>query len=477
MTAALAYRSLAEVSTRIQSGETSSETVTRLLLQRIHEHNPKINCFLEVFDEAALRLAQQLDRELSNGNWRGALHGMPVAVKDIFDFPGHNASAGSSLARDAAVASHATLLRKLEAAGAIIIGVLNLDELAAGGTGDNAHFGRCKNPWNLAHISGGSSSGSAAAVSAGLCYASIGSDAGGSIRIPAAFCGVVGLKPSYGRVSRHGAMARTWSMDCIGPLARNCNDAAIVFNAILGQDPRDASSVRSDPVICQAPAVQTASLPIIGVFEKHADSSAAPSDPNYDHALKLLENAGYALPSCAVPDLELYTEMQQVLVKSEGAAMHGRALRNGDPKLSYAVRSVIEGGLDIPAVRYIEALSLRPGLVQSFIETVLGEADLLLMPVSLPSAPPFSPQDELEARDIDLAFSQMATMTRFANYLGLPAISIPSGCDSNGLPTAIQLVGRPFEESLLLSTAAHFESLHSPMTYPEQNSTSMMETD
>jgi aspartyl-tRNA(Asn)/glutamyl-tRNA(Gln) amidotransferase subunit A len=470
MKAELAYRSLADVSALIQAAETSSETVTRLLLQRIHEHNPEINCFIEVFGEEALRQARQLDRELGNGKWRGALHGVPVAVKDIFDFPGHGASAGSGLARDAAT-SHATLLRKLEAAGAVIIGVLNLDELAAGGTGDNAHFGRCKNPWNPAHISGGSSSGSAAAVAAGLCYASIGSDAGGSIRIPAAFCGVVGMKPSYGRVSRQGAMARTWSMDCIGPVTRNCNDAAIVLNAILGQDPQDASSVRSEPVICQLPSAQTGSLPVIGVFEGHAVSSPAPCDPNYDSALKLLADAGYALPSSAVPDLDLYTEMQQIIVKSEGAAMHGRALRNADPKLSYAVRSVIEGGLDIPAVRYIEALSLRPGLVQSFIETVLGEADLLLMPVSLPSAPLFSPQDGLEARDIDLAFSQMATMTRFANYLGLPAISIPSGCDSSGMPTAIQLVGRPFEESLLLSTAAHFESLHGPLTYPGQDST------
>jgi aspartyl-tRNA(Asn)/glutamyl-tRNA(Gln) amidotransferase subunit A len=465
MNIAIAFQSLAEVSDMLRAREISSEALTSLMLQRAHQHNPEINCFIEIFDEMALQSARLLDRELESGNWRGPLHGVPVAVKDIFDFPGYSASAGSRLERPASSA-HATALQKLEAAGVVVIGTLNLDELAAGGTGDNAHFGRCLNPWNPAHITGGSSGGSAAAVAAGLAYATLGSDAGGSIRLPAAFCGVVGLKPSYGRVSRYGAMARTWSMDCIGPLARSCGDAAIVFNAILGQDPFDASSVASATVNCDIPADDKGKLPSIGLVDDSAIRLHREIDPNFDKALDLLKDAGYAIQSSRIPDLDLYTRLQQVLVKSEGAAMHEQALRNDDPHMSYAVRSVIEGGLEIPAVHYIEALSLRPQLLKSFIEEVLGEVDLLIMPVSLPVAPVFTATDSLQASEVDRAFSEMATMTRFANYLGLPAISIPSGCDSNGLPTAIQLVARPFEESLLLSTARHFESLCPALHYP-----------
>jgi aspartyl-tRNA(Asn)/glutamyl-tRNA(Gln) amidotransferase subunit A len=356
-------------------------------------------------------------------------------------------------------------LKKLETAGAIILGSLNLDELAAGGSGDNARFGRCHNPWNPTHNTGGSSGGSAAAVAAGLCFASLGSDAGGSIRIPAAFCGVVGLKPSYGRVSRFGALARTWSMDCIGPLARSSGDASIVFNAILGQDPLDASSVHSEAVSWLMP--ERGRLPRIGLLDDDTTRQHAAVDPNYSNATHLLANAGYVLQPTTIADLERYTRMQQIVVKSEGAAMHRQALLGPDSAMSHTVRSVIEGGLEIPAVDYIEALSLRSELLRSFIDSALGEDDMLLMPVSLPSAPLFTASDSLQGAEIDRAFSKTATMTRFANYLGLPAISVPSGIAANGLPTAIQLVARPFSESLLLSTAAHFESLRGPLPCPQ----------
>jgi len=463
-----AFLTLAELSEKIHLGELSSHGVTQSVLQRIEEHNPEINCYLRVFTTTALENARRLDQELRKNRWRGPLHGVPIAIKDIFDFPGHSASGGSKLPRDE-TGAHATLIRKLEAAGAVIVGALNLDELAAGGSGDNIHFGRCKNPWNPAHNTGGSSGGSAAAVAAGLAYAAIGSDAGGSIRIPAAFCGTVGLKPTYGRVSRYGALARTWSMDCIGPITRSSLDAAIVFNAILGQDPLDATSVISGPVKYDRSAEVADRLPKIGIFDASLENHATPADPNLDNAMALLEQAGYQIQPTGIADLDLYTELQQVVVKSEGAAMHGRALRDNDPRMSHAVRSVIEGGLEIPAVRYIEALSMRGSLLQSFATNVMGEIDVLAMPVSVPTAPLFEPQNDLQANLIDEEFSRMATMTRFANYLGVPAISLPTGVDTRGMPTAIQLVGRPFEESLLLQTAAHYESLRGAINYPGES--------
>ncbi len=467
MSSCIGSGSLSELSEQLRSGEISCHDVTVAALQRIHQRNPELNCFLNVFDDTATEHARELDRELINKKWRGPLHGVPIAIKDIFDFPGHMASAGSALPRDES-GEHATLLRKLNAAGAVIVGTLNLDELAAGGSGDNLYFGRCKNPWNLANITGGSSGGSAAAVAAGLVYAAIGSDAGGSIRIPAAFCGVVGLKPSYGRVSRFGAIARTWSMDCIGPLTRTSQDAAIVLNATLGKDSLDATSVQSKSVDCTMPATVADKLPKIGVLDFAHDGQYAQTDANFSAATDLLGNAGYKLLPVTIPNLDLYTDLQQVIVKSEGAAMHGRALRENDSRMSHAVRSVIEGGLLIPAVRYIEALALRSSLLQSFVENVLAAVDVLLLPVSMPSAPIFARQNDLQASEIDQQFSRMATLTRFANYLGVPAISLPSGVNADRMPTAVQLVGRPFEESLLLKIATHYETLRGPLDYPDK---------
>ena len=436
--------------------------LTRLMLDRIERHNPVINCYLEVFAQDALETAEVRDHELERGEDRGPLHGIPVAIKDIFDLPGHRASGGSRIERPP-LASQPTVVSRLEDAGAVILGVLNLDELAAGGTGENAHFGRCTNPWNPEHVCGGSSGGSAAAVAAGLACAAIGSDAGGSIRIPAAFCGVVGVKPTYGRVSRAGALARTWSMDCIGPLTRSVADATLILEAISSEDEFDPSTVASLPIADNTSQLSRTRSTRIGVPEFATD--AVPNKP-FESALSHLEKDGFELHRVSIPQLDRYTEMQQVIVKSEGAAMHEASLRDPASAMSFPVRSVIEGGLEIPAVRYVEALSLRETLLRDFCETVMKDCDVLAMPVSMPTAPIYAPQGELESEAIDRAFSQMATMTRFANYLGIPALSVPTGVEVNGLPGAIQFVGRPFEESVILNVAALFEELRGPIDYP-----------
>ena len=439
------------------------------MLDRIETHNPVVNCYLDVFAQQALETAEARDRELDSGKDRGPLHGIPVAIKDIFDFPGHRASGGSRIERPA-LSAPPTVVSRLEAAGAVILGTLNLDELAAGGTGDNAHFGRCTNPWDPARVCGGSSGGSAAALAAGLAYAAIGSDAGGSVRIPAAFCGVVGTKPTYGRVSRAGALARTWSMDCIGPLTRSVADAAIMLDAISGEDDFDPSTVPSLPVVDDRGKLDGIQPSRIGVCELPETVTDGLRNTQFDSALARLEDAGYRLHPVSIPQLDRYTEMQQIIVKSEGAAMHETSLRNPDSAMSYPVRSVIEGGLEIPAIRYIEALSLREPLLRDFCESIFSDCDVLAMPVSMPAAPVYAPQNELQSEAIDRAFSQLATMTRFANYLGIPALSIPTGIDENGLPGAIQFIGRPFDESAILRVATSFEQLRGPIDYPLQQS-------
>jgi aspartyl-tRNA(Asn)/glutamyl-tRNA(Gln) amidotransferase subunit A len=455
------YLTLTELSHRIKHRQLSCQAATEAILQRIDALNSVINCYINIFHEYARERARQLDIEIKNDQWRGILHGIPIGIKDIFDFQNHQASAGSLLPRDPS-GQIATVVAKLESAGAIILGTLNMDELAAGGTGDNVHFGRCNNPWKLDHITGGSSGGSAAAVAAGMAYAAIGSDAGGSIRIPAAFCGVTGLKPTYGLVSRYGAMARTWSMDCIGPLTRSVEDAASIMNILQGLDRFDATSVDSKPL-----ESNNQDSCIIGAVKLEPIYQLNQQDENFLSARNLLEQAGQLFQEVTLPDLDLYTQMQQAIVKSEGAAMHRKALLDSESAMSFAVRSVIKGGLDIDAVDYIEALSIRSSLLNHLIETVIAEVDILMLPVSMQGAPEFKPPETMESAEIDRDFSTMATMTRFANYLGLPAISIPTGISPEGLPTALQLVAKPFEENKMLKVAAQYEALRGPFGNPQ----------
>jgi aspartyl-tRNA(Asn)/glutamyl-tRNA(Gln) amidotransferase subunit A len=456
----ICYLTLTELSHQIKNRKITCQSVTETILGRIDHLNPLINCYNNVFHEYAIEKAKQLDSEIRNSQWRGKLHGIPIAIKDIFDFHNHHASAGSLLQR-AKSNQVATVVAKLESAGAVILGTLNMDELAAGGTGDNVHLGRCNNPWKLEHITGGSSGGSAAAVASGLAFASIGSDAGGSIRIPAAFCGITGLKPTYGLVSRYGAMARTWSMDCIGPLTRCVEDAHSVMIAIQGLDPFDATSVD-----CNLIASADNNHCMVGVVNLDPIYQLNERDENFLLARNLLEKSGLLIQDVTLPDLDLYTRMQQVIVKSEGAAMHRKALLNNESAMSFAVRSVISGGLEIDAVDYIKALSIRSSVLNHLTEKIMSNIDILMLPVSIPTAPEFKPPETMQSAEIDSDFSTMATMTRFANYLGLPAISIPTGISVNGLPTALQLVGKPYEESKLLAIAAQYEALRGPFINP-----------
>ena len=449
-------KSIQELRDSLHSGHLTCQEIIEVALARISASHTRLNCFVDVFDTRSRARAVQLDRDIADGRRPGALHGVPIAIKDIFDFPGHHASGGSLLARTPSH-QHATVVARLEAAGAIIVGTLNLDELAAGGTGENLRFGRCCNPWDTNRITGGSSSGSAAAVAAGLVMATIGSDAGGSIRLPAAYCGVVGLKPSYGRVSRHGAMARTWSMDCIGPMARNVEDVCSIQQVIEGEDPLDPSSVD-----CAPTEFSTRHGRVVGVFtDEHCDQPE-----HFIRAIDTFSSIGYSTKPTLLSALDRLTSLHQIIVKSEAAAMHGNAVRSGDSRMSHAVRSVIQDGLEIPAVQYIEALSLRQTHLKSFIDEVFTEIDVLAMPVSIGTAPVYAPQDALSASEVDREFSQLATLTRFANYLGIPGLTVPTGIDNAGLPTALQLIGKPYMESTLMSVARDYEHRRGSLVYP-----------
>lgn len=469
-------RSVLELHDSLLKQEIGISQLVEHYLDRIELHSSNLGIFLQSFNQRALQRATELQKELDDGHCRGNLHGIPIAIKDIFDFQSHIASGGSKAPRSV-TSNPATVVERLEAAGAILLGVLNMDEYAAGGTGDNAHFGRCKNPWDQKHITGGSSGGSAAAIAASLCCGSIGSDAGGSIRIPAAFCGVVGLKPTYGSVSRYGAVPRTWSMDCIGPFGHTVDDVACLFEAINGHDNNDATTVR-------VPRYQHRKIDLeiqpdqfrqnirIGVL--HNAQQYQPSVEAYNSAVQLMADTGVEIIDIHLPQLERYTVLHQRIVKSEAVALHKKALLDESSLLSHAVRSVIRDGLHISAADYLEAQCMRGPLLDDFVHTAFKQVDVLALPVSLDHAPLHQSANELTEQQVDADFARSAIFTRFANYLGIPGLSIPSGLfensssrgkASNGnhsapaLPGAIQFVSAPFQEARLFEIGRLFESI------------------
>ncbi len=440
----------------IAHGEMSSRMAVEATLRRIDAIDGKLGAFLFVDRDAALATAETCDRERAAGRSRGALHGVPIAYKDIFRRAGHRATAGS-IPADATATETASVLQRLIDAGAVLIGALNMDELAAGGTGINEHYRRCANPYALDHIAGGSSSGSAASVAAGLVPASLGSDAGGSIRLPAAFCGVVGLKPTYGRISRHATLARSWSMDSTGPLARDAADCALLLSVVAGRDARDPTT--ADIPVLDYGAVLAArtdlrgmkiGLALQGPYAEIDDETRAA----IANACDILRDMGAALVPVDIPDVATLNDLQQVLVKCEAAALHGKRLREDPDGIGFSARSVIQEGLLIPATRYIEALALRGPLLEAHVAALYrGTTDIVLAPVTPGPAPSVAAMATDDSGAVETMFTRTARFTRAANYLGTPAISVPCGLSRSGLPLAFQFMGPPFAEATLLAAA------------------------
>ena len=367
-----------------------------------------------------------------------------VGLKDIFAAPGHSPGGGTALPLDP-LGGPATVVARLQAAGGGIAAWLNLDELSAGGSGENLRHGRCRNPWAEDRLTGGSSSGSAAAVASGAVPMSLGSDAGGSIRIPSAWCGVTGHKPTYGHVSRAGALARAWSVDCIGPLGRRADHCAALLSVIAGEDPADPTTWRPpDPGDTVAPEDLRIGL-VVGL-----------ADPETERALAAAADALRAL-GCRVvprrlPDLRQMNRDHQTIVKAEAAALHHASAEAEPGRVDPAIAAALRAGAQITATELLRARDRRVAATAVAGETLFAGCDLLLMPVT----PGPAPRAEAGAAR---RFDDDAALTRFANFLGLPATAFPVGLPRDGLPRAAQLVGRPFEDSLCLGVVAAFQAV------------------
>jgi aspartyl-tRNA(Asn)/glutamyl-tRNA(Gln) amidotransferase subunit A len=450
--------SLAALAAAIRAGTRSPVDLTDDCLRRIERLDGRLHAFITVDGERARALARTREAEARAGQLRGPLHGIPLAHKDLCAIQGFPTSCGTATDEYFVADADATAVARLEAAGAITLGKLNMSELALGPFGDNAHRGDAETPWRPGHVSGGSSSGSGAAVAAGLALAALGTDTGGSIRLPAACCGIVGLKPTYGRVSRAGVMPLSWSMDHVGPMARRVHDVALLLEVIAGRDPRDATtSGRPVGELCAGLAAPVAGLRV-GVPDAYFWDGV---DPEVVRAVRgaigVLADLGVHVTEATLPDPQVVADVVNVLARCESAAIHARVLREQPHALQPAVRARLEVGLHISAVDYVQASRLRARLARAFLRQVFGAVDALAMPTIPEPAPAIASVKAGSIDEIVRRMGRFSRLTRPWNGLGLPALSVPCGFSAAGLPIGLQLVGRPFDEATLLRLGHAYE--------------------
>jgi aspartyl-tRNA(Asn)/glutamyl-tRNA(Gln) amidotransferase subunit A len=434
----------------------SALELTTAALGRIERSNPALNAFITVTAEQALKQARQTDTELAAGRDRGPLHGIPIAVKDLFYTRGVRTTAGSAIYRNLVPDFDSFAVARLEAAGAVMLGKLNMHELAYGITSANPHFGAVRNPWNAKHSPGGSSGGSGAAVAAGMAYAALGTDTGGSIRIPASFCGTVGLKPTYGRVSRHGVAPLSWSLDHAGPLARSVRDTALLLNAIAGHDSADGASSRHPMVDfvpdegCDIRGLRIG-FPESFFFER-LDSDV---ELCVRGAIARAEALGAEIKPVKVPDIVAMNAVSQIILLCEASAMLEPHLADRS-QFGPDVLALLDQGRLVPATDYINAQRLRRQMQREFAR-VWSSVDCLVTPTTPNTAPRVGENTvKLGGREEDVRLAA-TRLVRSMNLLGLPALSIPCGLSGDGLPVGMQIVGPPFEEALILRVGAALE--------------------
>jgi len=450
--------SLAGLAADIRARRISPVEAVERCLARIHKWDGRIRAFIRLDAEGALEAARSLEADASAGRWRGPLHGVPLGFKDLCLLRGLPTSCGTRTPDYFAGGEECTAARRLLDAGGISLGKLNMTELAMGAYGDNAHHGDVDNPWLAGHAAGGSSSGSGAGVAAGFFAGAVGSDTGGSIRLPAGCCGVVGLKPTYGRVSRAGAMVLSWSMDHLGPLAWTARDAALMLNVMAGSDPADATTSR------RAVPDYTAGLDggIKGVriglpgnyfFEGVDEEIAA----GVRRAARELEGLGARVAEIRLPDPTAMMDVSMLITRAEASTVHARVFRERPQDLQPMVRIRLQMGTGISAYDYLQALRLRAKLTRAFVGEVFAKVDVLLTPVIPEPQPALADLKSATAEAFNTRAGRFSRLTRPFNGLGLPAISVPCGFTAAGLPLGFQAVARPFDESLLLKLAHTYQ--------------------
>jgi aspartyl-tRNA(Asn)/glutamyl-tRNA(Gln) amidotransferase subunit A len=448
---------ITQLAALLRGREASSLELTRAYLERIERFNPILNAYITVTPELAEAQARQADAEIGAGDYHGPLHGVPLGIKDLFDVEGVRTTFGSKILRDSVATQDAALVARLKQAGAVILGKHNLHEFAFGITSENPHFGVVRNPWNTERVPGGSSGGTAAAVAAGLCAAGIGSDTGASIRAPASFCGIVGLKPTYGRVSRSGGLPLAWSLDHAGPMTWSVADCALMLQGIAGFDVSDPGSADvpvpdfSEHLHAGIDALR------IGVPREHFFDVLEPGvERLVREAIRVMAGLGAEVQEVSLPCSAHAQVAGNVIMSVEAAAWHATWLRERPSDYGSDVLARIRGGQLIRAVDYLASQQMRR-LIQEDFRRAFAQVDVVVAPSVPLVAPPIGRTLE-PGGPLNLPPRSIANrLTVPCNLTGMPAISVPCGF-SEGLPVGLQIMGPAFAEPRLLQVAAAYEA-------------------
>jgi aspartyl-tRNA(Asn)/glutamyl-tRNA(Gln) amidotransferase subunit A len=430
--------------------------VAEQALQAADRFQNEFRAFTRITPEIARRQARQVDQKLAAGE-KLPLAGVPFAVKDLFDVAGTPTTCGSKVFLDRNATSDADVVKRLVAAGAVLIGKLNMHECAFGFTGANAHFGDCKNPWDPARIPGGSSSGSAVAVALGICPLTLGSDTGGSIRMPAALCGLVGLKPTYGRVSRTGVLPLSWTMDHVGPMTRTAADAALALHVMAGHDPADEAASRRKVPDYRAELTARVRGLRVGIMHQWFFESLDPQVAQaVTAAIEQLASLGCRKVEVNLPRLEEVVGIHRAIIFPEASSFHRPFLAQRAGMYADDIRPLLLGGLFMPAVDYLQAQRARRIIRREWAK-VFDEIDVLVSPTTPVTATKFGEETaDLPGGKKPLVRAYLDLTLPF-NLCGYPAVSVPCGFSAAGLPIGMQLVGKPFSEGLLLRMAHQYQ--------------------
>jgi aspartyl-tRNA(Asn)/glutamyl-tRNA(Gln) amidotransferase subunit A len=436
---------LKEASDLLRSKSVSPVDLTQACLKRIETFDSKLNSFITITKDEALTRAREMEAELHQGKWHGPLHGIPIALKDNIDTAGTRTTAASGLFKDRVPSEDAEIVRRLRLAGAVFLGKQNLHEFAYGGTSDISYFGAVHNPWAVDHVSGGSSGGSAASIAADLCFGSLGTDTAGSVRIPASYCGVVGLKPTYGRVSLRGVIPLAWSLDHVGPICKTAEDAALMLGAVAGYDPGDPTAFNV-PVADYAHALQASpadlrlGIPRSPFFENLHPEVAKNVEAAIEVLRKIVKSEAEINLPAAAPVLPI--------VGAEAYAYHSKWIAESPDLYQPFTRRRIESAAGVKTPAYTQALR-QMVLQRREIADIFSNVDLLVTPTMPRPAEAFA-----ESKTFDSVGLQN---TSPFNIFGLPAITVPCGFTSSGLPIGLQISGAPFAESTVLTLAHAYE--------------------
>jgi len=449
-------KTIRELAREIEGGRISPVKLTEEVLHRIETLNPRINSYITILKEVALRDARLAERSIREGKYVGPLHGIPVAVKDLIYIKGVRCTAGSRILANYIATYDSNVTKKLRAGGAIIIGTTNLHEFASGVTNVNPFYGPVRNPWELGRVSGGSSGGSAAAVSAGMAVGAVGTDTSGSVRIPAALCGVVGLKPTYGRISRLGVVPLSTSLDTVGTLTSCVWDAALMLGALAGRFGNDNTSEDVEVQNYLADIEKPFRKVRAGIIRRYFLDGLDPAvREQFERFIDNLRKIGFTTSEIVIGEMDKVYDTWAAIRRSEAAAFHEPWFKKTPEKYGEDVRRGLDKGRQILAVDYIGALNRQPEIKNHFLEA-MRNVDFLVVPTTPITAPLIGEEEVvLRGKKVEV-YSALSKLTLPFNVIGFPVLSIPIGL-AGGLPVGAQLVTRPFEESSLLRVAESYE--------------------